>query len=124
MQSSFRVATLVAVELVFLCGPLVGEMREGEIPKKFQGILLYAPYPKYPVDLVRRGTRGHGLFRLSFDSKTGRVTEVKVLNSTGYVILNEFAAKTLLQWKARPGAISSLRVPITFQATGFTRVVH
>jgi TonB family protein len=124
MQNSFRVAALIAIELVFVCGPLMGEMREGEIPKKFQGILLYAPYPKYPVDLVRRGIRGHGLFRLSFDSKTGRVTEVKVLNSTGYVILNELAAKALLQWRTRPGVISSLRVPITFLPAGFTRVVH
>ena len=124
MQHRFGVAALVAIEFVFLSGPLVGEMREGEIPKQFQGILSYAPYPKYPVDLVRRGIRGHGLFRLSFDSKTGHVTEVKILNSTGYVILNEVAAKALLQWRARPGAISSLRVPITFQPAGFTRVVH
>ena len=124
MQHSLRIAALVTIEFVFLCGPLAGEMREGEIPEKFQGILLYAPYPRYPVDLVRRGIRGHGLFRVSFDSKTGGVTDVKVLNSTGFVILNELAAKALLQWKARPGAISSLRVPITFQPAGFTRVVH
>jgi len=120
MQNSFRVAAPIAIEFIFVCGSLLDQTREGETLKKFQGILLYAPYSKYLVDLVRRGIRGHGLFRLSFDFKTGRVTEIKVLNSTGYVILSELATKALLEWEARPRVIGSLRFPIT----GFARVVH
>ena len=100
-------------------------MQEGEIPEKLKGILLYAPYPKYPVGVVRQHVRGQGLFRLSFDQKTGLVTEVKVLKSTGHVILNELAAKALLQWRARPGTLTSLRVPVDFQlGGGFVRTVH
>jgi len=83
MQNSFREAAPIAIEFIFVCGSLLYQSPEGETLKKFQGILLYAPYSKYLVDLVQRGIRGHGLFRLSFDFKTGRVTEIKVLNSTG-----------------------------------------
>jgi TonB family protein len=100
-------------------------MREGEIPEKLKGILLYAPYPKYPVGVARQHLRGRGLFRLSFDQKTGLVREVKVLQSTGHVILNELAAKALLQWRARPGTLTSLGVPVDFQlGGGFVRTVH
>jgi TonB family protein len=98
---------------------------EGEIPKTLKGILLYAPYPKYPVGVVRQHVRGQGLFRLTFDQKTGHVTEVKVLQSTGHVILNELAAKALLQWRVSPGTLTSLRVPVDFQLGGaFVRTVH
>jgi TonB family protein len=93
--------------------------------EKFKGILLYMPYPKYPVGVARQHLRGRGLFRLTFDQKTGLVAEAKVLKSTGHVILNELAAKALLQWRARPGAVTSLNVPVDFElGGGFIRTVH
>ena len=96
----------------------------GEIPENLKGICLYAPDPEFPMDLVRRGVRGKGVFRVTIDRSTGKVTEVKVIRSTPYQILNELAAKSLLQWRFKPGTIAGFEIPITFEVTGFSRVLH
>ncbi len=80
--------------------------------------------PEYPSHLYRRGIGGSGIFRLTIDQKTGHVTEVKVIKSTGWVILNELAAKACLQWIFRPGTKASLEFPFSFEATSYTRQVH
>ena len=123
MRNAFKLAVLVSFPLILLSSRAISA--EGEIPKSLKGIVLYAPYPKYPVGVARQHLRGRGLFRLTFDQKTGHVTEVKILQSTGHVILNELAAKALLQWRARPGTVTSLRVPVDFELSGgFFRTVH
>ena len=96
----------------------------GEIPQNLKGICLYAPDSEFPMDLVRRGVRGKGIFRVTIDRNTGKVTEVKVIRSTPYQILNELAAKSLLQWRFTPGTIIGFEIPITFEVTGFSRVLH
>jgi TonB family protein len=80
--------------------------------------------PGYPSHLYRRGVGGSGIFRLTIDQKTGHVTEVKVIKSTGWVILNELVAKACLQWLFRPGTITSLEFPFRFEASGYSRQVH
>jgi len=124
MRSFFKLPALVSFHLILLSARTVISS-EGEIPEKLKGILLYAPYPKYPVGVARQHVRGRGLFRLTFDQKTGHVAEVKVLQSTGHVILNELAAKAFLQWRVRPGTLTSLRIPVDFQLAGaFVRTIH
>ena len=80
--------------------------------------------PEYPIVLQRHGVGGSGIFLVKINQKTGEVDEVKVIKSTGYVILNELAAKAMLQWKFQPGAPAELKVPMTFEIKGFSRVLH
>ena len=89
-----------------------------------KGIGLYMPDPDYPPNLYHRGIAGRGVFRLTIDVKTGRVSEVKVLRSTGYQILNELAAKAFLQWRFQPGTIDHYQLSYTFGVIGGTYDRH
>jgi TonB family protein len=49
-------------------------------------------------------------------SKTGNVTEVRVMKSTGSKILDAAAIQALLKWRFKPGAgIGRADQPITFR---------
>lgn len=95
-----------------------------DIPKDLRGVLLYAPDPEFPYRLVSRGVQGNVTLLLKVNPKTGRVYEVKVLKSARYIILNELAAKSALQWRFRPGTITEVTVPYSFSVTGTVRRVY
>jgi TonB family protein len=72
---------------------------------------------KFPYDQEARAKRmsGTGVFRLHIDEKTGGVTEVAVMQSTGWKHLDQAAARTLVRWKARtPARRRTVTVPVTF----------
>jgi TonB family protein len=80
--------------------------------------------PEFPPDVVLRGASGEGVFRLTLNPKSGKVNEVKIAKSCGYKILNELAAKALLQWQFRPGTSGPVEVPVQFYVHGGGRVLH
>ena len=77
-----------------------------------------------PPRLRLCGLNGKGRFLLKVNTKTGDVDEVKVLKSTGHVLLNEFCAKAFFQWKFQPGSAAQVVVPVEFYARGFSRDLH
>ncbi len=81
-------------------------------------------YPDYPAKLALYAWSGKGLFLLKVNPKTGEVDEVKVLKTTGHVLLNELAAKAFFQWRFRPGGPTQVQVPCEFYAHGFSRDLH
>jgi TonB family protein len=80
--------------------------------------------PEYPTGFVLHGAEGSGRFRLTINSKTGEVDEVKIVKSVGYRELNELAAKALLQWRFQPGTRGPVEVPVEFYVHGGSRVLH
>jgi TonB family protein len=80
--------------------------------------------PEYPPALYRRHITGKGYYLLKIDSRTGEVTEVKVLESAGYKILDELAAKAYLQCRFKPGSPAPIRTCYEFYYHGFARVVR
>ena len=80
--------------------------------------------PAYPIGFVIHGAKGRGRFRLTINSKSGLVDEVKILQSTGYRELNELAVKALLQWQFKPGTASPVEVPVEFSIQGGNRILH
>jgi TonB family protein len=58
------------------------------------------------------------------DPRTGDVTEVKVLKSAGYTILNELAAKAFLQCKFKPGGRTEIKTSWEFYHHGYSRLLH
>jgi len=81
-------------------------------------------HPEYPPSLWRQGVTGRGVFLLKIDPRTGDVTEVKVLKSAGYTILNELAAKAFLQCKFKPGGRTEIKTSWEFYHHGYSRVLH
>ena len=80
--------------------------------------------PEYPMGYVYHGAKGRGRFRLTINSKTGLVDELKIVQSTGYSDLNKLAAKALLQWQFKPGTPSPVEVPVEFAIQGGNRILH
>jgi TonB family protein len=80
--------------------------------------------PEYPPSLASLALGGKSRFLLTVNPKSGFVDEVKILKSTGHVVLNELAAKALLQWRFQPGSATKVEVPVEFYAHGFSRDLH
>ena len=80
--------------------------------------------PEYPIGFVIHGAKGRGRFRLTINSKSGLVDEVKIVQSTGYSDLNKLAVKALLQWRFKPGTPSPVEVPVEFSIQGGNRILH
>ena len=76
--------------------------------------LIYAPAPAFPPQASRPGLSGTGRFRLTFDAN-GNVTNVQIVQSTGNLLFDEAATKTLRQWKSAPSQGWQATVPVTFQ---------
>jgi protein TonB len=78
-------------------------------------ILLFAPQPRYPQGALFAGFSGSGIFQLVV-GKTGQVTAVSVMKSTGYRILDDAATQALMQWRFKPGVgVIRANIPITFK---------
>jgi TonB family protein len=75
----------------------------------------YMEAPPYPAVAKRWHVQGAGLFRVSIDITTGRVTDVSVLKSTGYGVLDGSAIRTLKLWRWKPGKRRQVNVPISFK---------
>jgi TonB family protein len=73
--------------------------------------------PNYPDMAAAWHKKGSGWFRLAIDLATGRVTEVKVLQSTGAKILDDSVAAALLQWRAKPYRIDHAVLQFGFPGT-------
>jgi TonB family protein len=61
-----------------------------------------------------RHTEGTGLFCIKLNLKTGSVTDVEVLRSTGASGLDASAAQAIRQWRWRPERWKEINVPVTF----------
>lgn len=103
-----------------LCSHAVGiDVYVGHPP----GVINFV-YPEYPAKFATYAWSGKGLFLLKINPKTGEVDEVKVLKSTGHVLLNEVSAKAFFQWRFQPGGATQVQVPVEFYAHGFSRILH
>jgi TonB family protein len=80
--------------------------------------------PEFPPDIVLRHVSGRGLFRLTINPMNGQVDQVKIVNTCGYRILDELAAKALLQWRFQTGTRRSVEVPVEFYVRGGGRILH
>jgi TonB family protein len=69
--------------------------------------------PEYPLELRRRNITGSGVFRMYIDEK-GKVTAIKILDSTKNPTLDAEALKALIRWRAKPGQKREVDQPVTF----------
>jgi TonB family protein len=84
------------------------------VAPEVRGIMLSMPRPTYPVEAPNRHITGRGMCEILIVPKTGIVTHVTVLQSTGSKVLDDAAVNAFSRWRARPGKVSRIRVPFTF----------
>ena len=70
--------------------------------------------PDYAYRERALGQQGSGLLRLTLDLKTGLVTKVAVVKSTGYPALDDSATNAFRKWRWKPGKWKEIDVPVTF----------
>ena len=80
----------------------------------WQHDMIKAVAPNYPDrDRILR-YEGEGLFQLILDPKTGSVTKVTVLKSTGFQALDASTVASLYQWRWKPEKWREIDIPLRF----------
>jgi protein TonB len=100
--------------------PTVAAVAQTPTPtqRKPKALAIYQPRPLYPSLPDGRRPEGKGIFLFHVDPQTGRVRDVSVEKSTGYVILDQAAVEAFRQWRFKPGSKAKIKLPLTFAATG------
>ena len=74
----------------------------------------FAPAPVRPFSTWMNGVGGDGRFQLRIDLQTGRVTDVKILESTRDGRLDEAGVKAFRQWRFAPHTVDKVTIRVSF----------
>jgi protein TonB len=74
-----------------------------------------APLPVYPYQAKHAHITGSGVCVMTVDTAIGKVTDATMEQSTGNAILDKAAINAFRQWRFKPGTVSKVRVPITYE---------
>jgi TonB family protein len=77
-------------------------------------LAIFTPAPRYPYEARASHITGKGVVRLEVNTRTGYVTSARMLQSTGHQILDDEALKAFQMWRFKPGTVSAVRIPVTF----------
>lgn len=79
--------------------------------------------PDYPYRDRAQRNEGTGIFRLTLDLKTGAVTRVTMLKSTGFATLDRSTTAAFRRWRWKPGKWKEIEMPVRFtMSTGPLRL--
>jgi TonB family protein len=70
--------------------------------------------PEYPHEDIAYRHQGAGLFRISIDPRTGLVTRIEVVISTGFPSLDRSAIAAIRRWRWKPQTWKQVDTPIQF----------
>jgi len=118
---SLIIATALAIAIADLAGadpqwsptPPIIQIPPGA--PKAKVLVLRSPRADYPLYARKHHWVGVGWCLMNVDKKTGVVTSVEILQSTGHKVLDQCAVAALQQWKFKPGTVWKVKTPITFQ---------
>jgi TonB family protein len=80
-----------------------------------KAIAVSAPRLQYPYEAQRAHITGSGVCLMIVDAATGKVTSAVMAQSTGNAVLDKVTTDTFLRWRFKPGTVSQIRVPITYE---------
>jgi TonB family protein len=80
-----------------------------------QSMAVTAPLPDYPYEAKRRNLNGSGTCVVTVDTATGTVTNASMFQSTGSPLLDKLTIQTFKSWRFKPGTVSQVRVPISYE---------
>lgn len=84
-----------------------------EFDAKVKTVFIAAPRPYYPYEARRSRITGSGLLRI-YVNETGKVTQVRILKSTGNRHLDDAGLNAFRQWRAKPGNRREVDMPLVF----------
>ena len=74
--------------------------------------VVYAPNPVIRSESLPQHLRARGVFKLDLDN--GTPYDVRIIQSTGYKILDDAAVETLRKWRFAPHRLVWATVPLEF----------
>jgi TonB family protein len=80
-----------------------------------QAMAVSAPLPEYPYQAKHANITGNGICVMIIDTASGKVTNAMMAQSTGNAILDKVTTETFRRWRFKPGSVSQVRVPITYE---------
>ena len=80
-----------------------------------RAIAVRSPLPEYPYQAKRAHITGSGVCVMKIDTASGNVTTAMMAESTGDGILDNVTIKTFQRWRFKPGTVSQVRVPISYE---------
>jgi TonB family protein len=83
-----------------------------------KAVAITAPRPEYPYEARRAKVTGSGVCVLTVDSASGSVTDAHMAQSTGSRMLDDSTVAAFKRWRFKPGAVSEVRMPITYSMSG------
>src|SRR6478735_3684014 len=86
--------------------------------RSVKATVAYAPRPVYPYQARRQRVTGSGVALLTVDQTSGTVTDVRMAQSCGNVILDNSTLDALRRWRFKPGSAARVQVPITYTLMG------
>jgi TonB family protein len=118
MRKGKMTAAVVSLAMLYAMGSCGAHAKE-QVPtlevKSAREVMVAWRPPQYPYEARSRHIQGSGIFLLFINPKTGLVTKVRTLHSTGSPILDNAAISAFWFWGFKPNAgITKLRVPVTF----------
>ena len=80
-----------------------------------QSLATTAPLPEYSYEMKRRNLSGNGTCVVTVDTATGTVTDATMSQSTGNALLDKLTIQTFKNWRFKPGSVSQVRIPISYE---------
>ena len=80
-----------------------------------QAMAVSAPLPEYPYEAKHANITGSGVCLMLVDIATGTVTKATMMQSTGNRVLDKVTTDTFRRWRFKPGSVSQVRVPVTYE---------
>ena len=80
-----------------------------------KAVAVSTPMPHYPYQAMRVHVTGSGVCVMTVDTASGNVTSVVMEQSTGDGILDKVTTDAFRKWRFKPGTVSQVRVPISYE---------
>jgi TonB family protein len=80
-----------------------------------QAMAVSAPLPEYPYEAKHANITGSGVCLILVDIASGTVTNATMTQSTGNRVLDKVTTETFRRWRFKPGSVSQVRVPVTYE---------
>src|SRR5262249_61861152 len=74
----------------------------------------HTPQPVYRPEWAKQRLAGKGVVLVTIDQQTGKVTGVRMEQSTGNKQLDGAALEAYSQWRFQPGTGSQVKIPFEF----------
>jgi TonB family protein len=80
-----------------------------------KAVAVSTPIPDYPYQARRAHITRSGVCLMTVDTASGNVTNAVMEQSTGNGILDKVTTDAFRKWRFKPGTVSQIRVPISYE---------